>query len=559
MSQRIIFLMFCAWLCFSGAAAPADDPAAAPSIETLKTAVTAGDPQGLENLKSVVAWYVGDGKFDELTVYLTSLLKKGFERLPDVYFYRAYGRQVQLDSWKKTKNWEGVYDKGPEMKTAMEKDLAQAEKFVQGRPDMALRIAILRWTVASQDDPEAASGLFDDVVNKARSAATQPDTMALIKKMADALSTYEDKNLARRLYEVYASALKASGPKPEQLKKAGQDFAQQKNIYLAKTLFEGYLEQFAGDPEVLAKETVLVADKFAHQGYEEALDPVYAESLYQKAFDLAGQKAFTSSSQYSRAFNLERMKEYIPAFEAYGRFLEAYPQESRRREVEFRRGVLAAYAKKDTASALEIFLRLKDESVLDRNGLSSLYQLGLLNQWQENKEAAKGFYGVLLDSVTQGGLDPQKDGLAVLARERLAEIEENKEMKYGLRLFLEGIFRAPASPAGVDLTARPAVAAAFKSVSLIVTTSNPQTGCMTPQLAYEWSGEMGSLQNIPNVAELTTDYALPGIRVVHVAVLGQNGPEGVSFEMVQIENSIKESEYQHVEEKDQGRDGKEGI
>jgi tetratricopeptide (TPR) repeat protein len=551
MSPRIVFLAVCGWLCLSavGSAQEASETpaqAAAPSasaIETLKSAVIPNDPQGLANLKSVVAWYVGDGKFDELIAYLTSLLKKGFERLPDVYFYRAYARQAQLDYWKKIKNWEGVYDKGSEFKASMEADLAQAEKFTKARPDMALRIAMLRWLIASQDDAEAAPGLFDDVVSKAKSAASQPDTMILIKDTADSLSSYEDKNLSRRLYEVYASALKASGPAPEQLKKAGQDFVQQKNIYLAKTLFEGYLEQFAGDSDVLAKETVLIADKFADHGRQEALDPVYAEGLYQKAFDLAGQKAFSAVSQYNRAFNLERMKDAEAAIREYGKILSDYPDFSDRAEVEFRVGVLRAYAVRDIQGAVASFEHIKTAYPQGRISLSSLYQLGLLSQWESKNDAAKAYYEALMTSAQAQGADMEKDELVLLSRERLQEIEEKKPMKYGLRLFFEGIFgasrdvQASDMPLSVDVTGRPAKAAVSNDVVFTVTTSNPVTGCMMPDYSYEWSGETGTAANIPNSATWTTSYGTQGIKVIHVAVVGNNGLEGVGFEMIQIEKS----------------------
>ncbi|GEM_PF-896985 len=546
MSQRIIFLTVCGWLCFSAVASvpeasETEAPAAAPSVEALKTAVAPDDPQGLINLRSIVAWYVGGGKFDELIAYLDSLLKKGFERLPDVYFYRAYARQAQLDSWKKTKNWEGVYDQGAQLKTAMEKDLAKAEKFVSNRQDMALRIAYLRWLIASQDDPEAAAGLFNDVVNKAQGALAQPETMVLVKEMADSLASYEDKNLSRRLYEVYAAALKSSHPEPEELRKAGLAFVGQKNIYLAKTLFEGYLEQFAGNPEVLAKETVLVADKFAAHGHEEALDPVYAEDLYKKAFDLAGQKAFAAPSQYTRAFNLERIKDFEGALREYGKVLSDYPDFPDQAGVEFRIGVLSAYAAKDIKGAKASFEHIKTAYPGDRLALSALYQSGLLSQWEGQLDAAKVYYEELITAATSQGADMEKDELVLLCRERLQEIEEKKPMKYALRLFFEGIFGRAADgktqdmSLNVDLTGRPAKAPVDDDIVFSVTTSNPVTGCMTPVYAYEWSGETGAVANIPNSATLTTSYDTQGIKVAHVAVVGNNGLEGAGFEMVQIE------------------------
>lgn len=545
-----MFLTVCAWLCISVVSARArgvaakDVSAADISVETLKTRVTPGDPQGLANLESVVAWYVEDGKFDELSAYLSSLLKKGFERLPDVYFYRAYARHAQLDSWKKAKNWEGVYDRGPGLKTAMQKDLAEAEKFISVRPDMALRVVFLRWLIVSQDDPEAAAGLFNDLVGKAQSAPAQPDTMDLIKEMADSLGSYEDKNLSRRLYEIYASALKTSHPEPEQLKTAGQDFVRQKNVYLAKTLFEGYLEQLSGNPEVLAGQTVLIADIFAHHGYEEALDPVYAEGLYRKAFDLAGQKAFAASSQYTRAFNLERMKDFEAALREYEKVLLDYPDFSDPAGVEFRAGILRAYAAKDLQGGMASFEHIKTVYPGDRLALSSLYQLGLLSRWEGKADAAKTYYDELAAAAERQGADMEKDELVLLGRERLQEIDEKKPLKYALRLFFEGVFGRPeeekadeVSPQGlslnVDLTGRPAKAPAGGDIVFTVTLSNPATGCMMPVYAYEWSGETGAVANIPNNATLTTQYETPGIKVTHAAVVGNNGLEGVAFEMVE--------------------------
>ena len=55
-----------------------------------------------------------------------------------------------------------------------------------------------------------------------------------------------------------------------------------------------------------------------------------------------------------------------------------------------------------------------------------------------------------------------------------------------------------------------------------------------PVYAYEWSGETGQLANIPNTVTLSTAYGESGIKVVFVAVVGNNGLEGTAFEMIKI-------------------------
>jgi len=179
--------------------------------------------------------------------------------------------------------------------------------------------------------------------------------------------------------------------------------------------------------------------------------------------------------------------------------------------------------------------------------MSGFYQLGLLKQWkaicskteeekagQDNK--AKEFYNKVLEAAQSLNLDAEKNEVAVMAKDRLNEILDKKEMKYGLKLFLEGIFKLSADPLllTVDLLAQPPKTTVSQLVHYLVTSSNPQTGCMMPVYSYEWSGETGSTQNIPNAPELNTDYPEAGIKVAHVAVVGSKGLEGVSFDMTEI-------------------------
>jgi tetratricopeptide (TPR) repeat protein len=326
--------------------------------------------------------------------------------------------------------------------------------------------------------------------------------MVLIKEMADSLGSYEDKNLSRRLYEVYASALKASGPEPEQLKKAGQDFVQQKNIYLAKTLFEGYLEQFTGDPDILARETVLIADKFAHRGRQEALD-LFMPKVFIKKRSTCWSEGLFGHVAIQRAFNLERMKDFEAAMKEYGKILSDYPDFSDQAEVEFRIAVLRAYAVRDIHGAVASFEHIKTTYPSGRLALSSLYQLGLLSQWESQNDAAKAYYEALMTSASSQGADMEKDELVLLSRERLQEIEEKKSMKYALRLFFEGVFgasgdaQASGMPLNVDVMGRPAKAASTTTLFYTVTTSNPVTGCMMPPTAIEWSGETGARRQYP--------------------------------------------------------------
>ena len=485
--------------------------------------------------------YFAKDDYDGFYQYLQTFLKEGASQSPNVYFYLASARQQQILYWQKTKNWEGVYDKATGYRKDIDQNLSKAESLAKDNPELLLGIKYLKWQNVEDEDPDRGVGLFNDVANTARDMVKSGPSIEKIKQIADELSTLEDKNLSRRLYEVYVEKLNASNLSKKEIKERGEKFLEEGHAYLAKAVFDNYLNRLSDNKELQAKETVAIANKFVDNGREEGLDPMYAETMYKKAYELIGQAAFDSQSQYRRAFNLERLKEFERAIDEYKNLIHAYPDYAQKSEIYFRLGVLAAYAQKNIDQAQEYFLKLKDEFALDLLVLSSLYQLGLLSQWKKDFDKAKEFYDSLMENAKARGVDLEKNEIVLLVKDRLKEIEDKKEIKYALRLFLEGTFRVGKenvpSPVSIDLTARPAKADVGQSVRFVVTTSYPQTGCMTPQYSYEWSGELGSISNIPNSPELTTDYASPGIKVIHVALVGPQGPEGVAFEMAQISES----------------------
>ncbi len=488
------------------------------------------------DLKKLSDGYFSRHDYDGFYAYLKGLPKADAE----VYYYLALTRLKNIAHWQETKNWEGVYDKTSLFKKEIAQDLDRAEKSAKDNQGLILNIKYLRWQNVKDDDPDRAVGLFNDLVNTAKDNASSAEYLEKVKAIADELKGLEDKNLSRRLYEVYVSRIASSDLSQEQLKEKGEEFLKEGNAYLAKTIFEAYLNKFDKDKETdaLAKEMVALAGKFAHSGREEGLDPVYAETMYKKAFDLAGIAAFDEDSQYLRAFNLERMKEFESGMSQYKGELANYPDDARKPEVYFRLGVLAAYAGKSIVLGEEYFTKIKDEFPEDPIVLSALYQLGLLSQWKKDFDKAKEFYNALIESAKAKGADYENAEIVLMARERLKEIEENKDIKYPLRLFLDETLTAGEEKVHlglqVDLTGRPAKADPAKSVKFVVTTSNPQTGCMMPQYSYEWSGESGNLANIPNSPELITEYNSSGVKVIHVVVVGPNGPEGAAFEIVQI-------------------------
>ncbi len=489
------------------------------------------------DLQKVSNEYFSKNDYDGFYDSVKAFLKKN-KKSASGYYYLALARMSQIAYWQKSKDWEGVYDKADNYKKDITENLKIAQKYIKNDPVLFCDIKFLQWQSARLDASEDLLELFQDFLASLKELAPSTENLDKIKKRGDELSSLEDKSMARRIYEIYVEKITGSSLSKDEVKAKGQEFLEAGNVYLAKALFENYLSQLKGDEDLQAKETVLIADKFIHTGFKEGVDPVYAEALYVQAAD-KNKTVFDSDSLYRRAYNLERLKEFKSAYDLYKDLIARFSDTALLNEINFRLGVLSAYALKDIDTASAYFLKISEDAAKGPHTLSALYQLGLLNQWKEEKERAKGFYQALLEAAQAVGVDMTKNELVLMAQERLKEIEDAKDIKHGLKIFLDGVLKTDKEPNlsfVVDLTAHPAKAFSNEAVKLIVTTSNPQTGCMMPSYSYEWSGEVGSMSNIPNSPELTTSYAEPGVKVTHVAVIGAQGLDGVGFEITQIES-----------------------
>lgn len=489
------------------------------------------------DLQKVSNDYFSKNDYDGFYGHVKAFLKKN-KKSASGYYYLALTRLSQIAYWQKSKDWEGVYDKAGNYKKDISENLRLAQNYVKNDKALLSDIKFLKWQSVKLDASVDASELFQDFIASLKELEPEQKNLDKIKKAGDELSTLEDKSLTRRIYEVYVEKIIGSSLPKDEMKARGQEFLDAGNVYLAKALFENYLSQLKSDKDLQAKETVAIADKFIHTGFKEGLDPVYAESLYLQAAERS-KAAFDGSSLYRRAYNLERLKEFRSAYDQYkdliARFSDAVPLN----EINFRCGVLSAYALKDIETANAYFLKISEDAAKGSHTLSAFYQLGLLSQWKEEKDRAKGFYQALLSAAQAMGVDVTKNELVLMAQERLKEIEDTKDLKHGLKIFLDGVLKTDKEPNlsfVVDLTAYPAKASLKDAVRLIVTTSNSQTGCMMPSYSYEWSGEVGGMSNIPNSPEVTTSYDEAGVKVTHVAVIGAQGVDGVGFEITQIES-----------------------
>lgn len=496
----------------------------------LKAKIAGRGEDARSSLKQLVQFYVGRGDHDGLISYLKTLADAGYEPLPEIYFYIAEAQVAQIGHWRRTKDWESVYDKAAGLRKDAVSYLRRAEEALAGEHHaLRLEIKFLKWRLTYEENPEAGVGLFNDFSNTARDLPAEPGIWQLLERFDDEVAALNDDSLLRRFEDILLAAAQSRSVSDAELKASAEKFLEKKRASAARKLFLVYLERQKNDKARFVEEALRLAGRFGSDDSGAAQDASFAEELYNKASVTGGLSVLDMDAHYRRAFNLERMKDYEKAVQAYKDFAVSYAESPRRGEVYFRMGVLAAFGLKDMAAGEEYFSKAKDFSK-GRLAAAALYHLGLIHHAKAEIDQAREFYKAALSTLKSGGFSAEKEELGLLAGERLKELDEKKDMKYGLRLFLDAVLQGatgPGGPPSVSVTAQPATQIVGKPVVFRVDALVSDTGCMAPEYTYEWAGMLGGMANIPGTPELTVEYVSSGLHVACVAVVGPQGPEAV--------------------------------
>jgi hypothetical protein len=149
--------------------------------------------------------------------------------------------------------------------------------------------------------------------------------------------------------------------------------------------------------------------------------------------------------------------------------------------------------------------------------LSSLYQLGVLSQWEDELVRAQGYYDKLIENA--------KDGFAQtvsLTKERLAEIKEEKPLDNSIRTSLDLALKLENSNldmSKVQTKVSPASPAAGEEVTITSSAASPQSGCTQVVLDYVWAGDLGKIKPASDASSLTVVYSDPGTKIVSIVVM----------------------------------------
>ena len=273
-----------------------------------------------QELEELVNLSFQEEKFDQLYDFLVGL-EQNLDAAADPYLYycQALTRFTQMQVLNEKQMWQELFDNKDAYTQQLNAAIDKAVKLNSGVNETALRLKFIQAEMLKENENDFLSAM-EDLFNLAREYAQTEANPQVIKDIADELSRQKQAVYARKLYNVYVSKLAESDISQEDLLKIAQDFLDENNADLSVSLYDAYTDKLVNsqqDKTEIIKQMLDVAEKFRHTGWQEGKDPFFAERLYAKLESLYGLEAFDAVSQYKRAYNLERIREYESCLKEY--------------------------------------------------------------------------------------------------------------------------------------------------------------------------------------------------------------------------------------------------
>jgi len=182
--------------------------------------------------------------------------------------------------------------------------------------------------------------------------------------------------------------------------------------------------------------------------------------------------------------------------------------------------VISTYILRNRDKGADYFVKLAEKNA-SAQSISSLYQLGLLSQWDKDYPKAKAYYNKLLEKAQSNFIETQN-----MAKVRLKEIEGGLAIESNLLAFLDDSLKkenAQFDMTRTSLTINPYNAPANSEIAVDSIALSGASGCMQVELQYLWSGDLGSATPQSAQSGFPTTYKDPGSKVICLVVLAPSG------------------------------------
>jgi tetratricopeptide (TPR) repeat protein len=488
-----------------------------------KQIIDAKGPAALRDLfEGMKEVYFKDNKYTECIQFIASLEKKK-DILPYIHYYTALCRYHQLKYLEETQDWDEYFSQGNAYRDDIVENVTKAIDETQPTDPTHLYALLLSWRFHKDMQDNLDEELLEKMIAAVREYASSGSYLLPMREIGDQLYAYGLNARAKEVYAIYVEKLLASTERKSELPVIAESFLKEGNVQLSERIYDAYLDGLLSvvppPPEGLSILTS-IALLYCYSD-DKPHDVFYAEKLFQKIEDLYGKDALNEDLWYRRALNVEKDKEYHKSKELYEQLLMRFPSTRYADEVRFKLGIIYAYVLRDRSKGREYFEYIAEQETVSPQVIASLYQLGLLSQWDKDRASAETYYKRLLEKAGNGFQD-----VVNLVNERMKEMQEGKDIEYNLKLFLDMAFQneyASFNMTKINLIAHPFSLEKEKNSDI---TSHPylsETGCFQIELHYFWSGDTGTTQPSSDESSFNTTQQYPGTKVVNLVVSSPTG------------------------------------
>lgn len=524
-----------AWVCLSAIAHPAVAQQNDRVVALTKEIMDAKTPESLtRSFEALASQYVLKHDYSGFVEFLKSLSQKKAGLDAFVQYNIALARYQQLKYLEETLAWDEYFSQG---NTYREELIDSAQKVI-GVASISdpLRVyaRLLLWQFHYDQQDAFHEQALVDLSNDASLYARDAQDMLAVRKVADTLLAYGQKAKSRELYKLYVEKTIATVTKTDELMISAMDFYKQNNIELSELMFDAYISRTAS---ALPKEEAVsllkkIALMFTYRVSGGIQDLLYAESVFERIYGIGGKDVFDAELLYERALNVEKAKEYPLAQAYYAELVQRYPDSAHIDEAWFKLGIMHLYASRELKAGKEYLQKAAQKETANPFCLASLYQLGLLSQWEEAYDAAKKYYADYLEKSK--GDFPQTESLI---HERMKEIEGLKPLEYNLKTFLDTSLKQGYENFEMnklELKVLPLTAQKDASVAVSAMPFLSESGCMQVSVEYLWSGNLGKEMPAAEQSAFQTSYNELGPKLVNVVAVTASGIIDRNFAIVDI-------------------------
>jgi TolA-binding protein len=484
-------------------------------------------------LESLRKLYLKTNKYNEFVEFLNSLRRQKKTIEPAVNFYIGFTRYSQLRYLEETQAWDEYFSQGNSYRSEIDSSLGQVVSALDETDIFSIYAKLILWKFHHDQQDTLAEDALEQLMNSALSCAEKCSSPLPLKQVADELFAGGEKTKARQLYKMYVDKIATSDIKNEELKEIARGFFAEKNLELAEALYDVYLERAI---KTLTKNEAIADLLEIGKAFlpKDGLtgDIFYAEKIFKKIENMGGKEVFGEELTYARAFNLEKTKDYAQARDIYLDLSNRFPGSAHYDEAVFKAAMIYTYALRDVENGRKNFTILAKKDTVTPVVIASLYQLGLLAQWQEDFIGAKSYYESLLDKAGKAYPDRSR-----LTKMRLKEITENKPLEYNLKKFLDVSLKKEDvvfAMSKVDLQSSAFKLDKKQKARISATSSLPASGCMEVALDYLWSGDLGEVNPSLDTSEFEVSYPQPGAKEINLVVVSSSGVVDRGFILLDV-------------------------